>query len=379
MLNVKRGSSTYTDSHQAALEVVKEIHQDNPQIVLFFASSIYNFQTVHDVFRSHFKNTIVAGCTSQGEITTQLGYGEHSLSALSISSDDFQIAPVLCKNVSKQSMLYKNTIVKAMQSIDLNPSDPRLSKKGFALALIDGLTASEEKVMMMMDYLLEGNAFNLIGGSAGTLDKVGSSYISLNDEIETDAALLIFIRTNKPFMIYKENIYEPTGDTYLVTHANLRNRTIYEINNRPATEVFAGALNTSSNLLDSNLFASNPIARLNNNELFIASPFAVQKDGSIQFYSQIPNGTPIRFMKKMDASLVARQTANQISSTLARPKLILGFNCILRHLQFKNEKSSKQLFDILDHVAPFFGFTTLGEQYGTEHINQTLTLLALGE
>ncbi len=379
MLNVKRGSSTHTDSYKAALEVVEEINQNNPQIVLFFVSSIYNFQTVHDVFRNHFKNTIVAGCTSQGEITTQLGYGEHSLSALSISSDDLQIAPVLCKNVSKQSMLYKNTIVKAMQSIDLNPSDPRLSKKGFALALIDGLTASEEKVMMMMDYLLEGNSFNLIGGSAGTLDEVGSSYISLNDEIVSDAALLIFIRTNKPFMIYKENIYEPTGDTYLVTHANLRNRTIYEINNRPATEVFAQALNTSPNMLDTNLFASNPIGRLNNNELFIASPFAVQKDGSIQFYSQISNGTPIHFMRKMDASLVAKQTAKQISSTLTRPKLILGFNCILRHLQFKNEKSSKQLFDILDHVAPFCGFTTLGEQYGTEHINQTLTLLALGE
>lgn len=379
MLNVKRGSSTHTDSYKAALEVVEEINQNNPQIVLFFVSSIYNFQTVHDVFRNHFKNTIVAGCTSQGEITTQLGYGEHSLSALSISSDDLQIAPVLCKNVSKQSMLYKNTIVKAMQSINLNPSDPRLSKKGFALALIDGLTASEEKVMMMMDYLLEGNSFNLIGGSAGTLDEVGSSYISLNDEIVSDAALLIFIRTNKPFMIYKENIYEPTGDTYLVTHANLRNRTIYEINNRPATEVFAQALNTSPNMLDTNLFASNPIGRLNNNELFIASPFAVQKDGSIQFYSQISNGTPIHFMRKMDASLVAKQTAKQISSTLTRPKLILGFNCILRHLQFKNEKSSKQLFDILDHVAPFCGFTTLGEQYGTEHINQTLTLLALGE
>lgn len=379
MLNVKRGSSTHTDSYKAALEVVEEINQNNPQIVLFFVSSIYNFQTVHDVFRNHFKNTIVAGCTSQGEITTQLGYGEHSLSALSISSDDLQIAPVLCKNVSKQSMLYKNTIVKAMQSIDLNPSDPRLSKKGFALALIDGLTASEEKVMMMMDYLLKGNSFNLIGGSAGTLDEVGSSYISLNDEIVSDAALLIFIRTNKPFMIYKENIYEPTGDTYLVTHANLRNRTIYEINNRPATEVFAQALNTSPNMLDTNLFASNPIGRLNNNELFIASPFAVQKDGSIQFYSQISNGTPIHFMRKMDASLVAKQTAKQISSTLTRPKLILGFNCILRHLQFKNEKSSKQLFDILDHVAPFCGFTTLGEQYGTEHINQTLTLLALGE
>lgn len=379
MLNVKRGSSTHTDSYKAALEVVEEINQNNPQIVLFFVSSIYNFQTVHDVFRNHFKNTIVAGCTSQGEITTQLGYGEHSLSALSISSDDLQIAPVLCKNVSKQSMLYKNTIVKAMQSIDLNPSDPRLSKKGFALALIDGLTASEEKVMMMMDYLLEGNSFNLIGGSAGTLDEVGSSYISLNDEIVSDAALLIFIRTNKPFMIYKENIYEPTGDTYLVTHANLRNRTIYEINNRPATEVFAQALNTSPNMLDTNLFASNPIGRLNHNELFIASPFAVQKDGSIQFYSQISNGTPIHFMRKMDASLVAKQTAKQISSTLTRPKLILGFNCILRHLQFKNEKSSKQLFDILDHVAPFCGFTTLGEQYGTEHINQTLTLLALGE
>ena len=338
MLNVKRGSSTHTDSYKAALEVVEEINQNNPQIVLFFVSSIYNFQTVHDVFRNHFKNTIVAGCTSQGEITTQLGYGEHSLSALSISSDDLQIAPVLCKNVSKQSMLYKNTIVKAMQSIDLNPSDPRLSKKGFALALIDGLTASEEKVMMMMDYLLEGNSFNLIGGSAGTLDEVGSSYISLDDEIVSDAALLIFIRTNKPFMIYKENIYEPTGDTYLVTHANLRNRTIYEINNRPATEVFAEALNTSSNLLDTNIFASNPIGRLNHNELFIASPFSVQKDGSIQFYSQISNGTPIRFMKKMDASLVARQTAKQISSTLTRPKLILGFNCILSIYSLRMKK-----------------------------------------
>lgn len=379
MLNIKRGCSTHTDSYKAALEVVSEVSQDHAQLVLFFVSRVYNFQTVHEVFRSHFKNIIVAGCTSQGELSPQLGYGEHSLCAVSIASDDLTIAPVLCKNISKQSMLYKNTIVKAMQSIDLNPSDPQLSKKGFALALIDALTASEEKVMMMMDYILQGNPFNLIGGSAGELDEMKSSYIALNDEFETDAALLLFVRTNKPFMVYKENIYEAMGEKHLVTHASLRNRIIYEIDNKPATEVFANALNLSTHSLDANIFASYPIARLQNDDLFIASPFTPLKDGSIQFYSQVANGTSIRFMKKMDTELVARETAKKISSTLTQPKLILGFNCILRHLQFKNEKSNKKLYDILDHVAPFCGFTTLGEQFGTEHINQTLTLLVLGE
>jgi len=58
--------------------------------------------------------------------------------------------------------------------------------------------------------------------------------------------------------------------------------------------------------------------------------------------------------------------------------VIIGCDCILRRLELQDQDALPQV-DALLEALPFIGFSTYGEQFGSVHINHTLTGVAIGE
>ena len=376
MINVKRGFSDLNDSKQAIESVISSIKQPDTRLVMFFVSQKYDFELVSKVINAEFLSAEVIGCTTAGEIGPK-GFTENSIVAMSIAADDFTPASVIIKDVDVSAMLSKNDIVNAISKTGMDLNSSNLKQQGFGIMLIDGLKGTEEKMLSGLNSILDD--FTIVGGSAGDGMDFKKVYVSANGEVFTNAAVITFVKTNKKFTIHKENIYVPTDIEFKVTKCDIPKRIVYEFNNRPAADVYAEALGIKSKDLSFNNFKSNPIGRQFGDSIWITSPFQVFDDGSIQFFSQIMPNATVKLLKPINSIEEAKKSVKEIKSKVANPKVVICFNCLLRYLQFKEENSCPSIYNELSSLGETIGFNCYGEQYGKFHVNQTLTLIAIGE
>jgi len=73
-----------------------------------------------------------------------------------------------------------------------------------------------------------------------------------------------------------------------------------------------------------------------------------------------------------------KQQLSEIERHIPNPRLILGFDCILRRLEAQEKKIGNDVRKALEGLN-FVGFSTYGEQFNAVHVNQTLTGVAIGE
>lgn len=374
MLNLKRGFSKSADTKEAVNSVVSSISQSDIKFVIFFASSKYDFTLVSKSMKEAFKSAEVIGCTTAGEIGSQ-GFTEGTLVAMSIAADDFTPATAVIKDIKKRAMLGKNEVINAFNKTGMDINDVAVNKKGFGILLIDGMQAAEEKVMSVFSLIFK--EFPILGGSAGDDLKFKETFVSANGEVYSNAAVVTFIKTGKKFYPYKENIYAPTEKELKVTKVDLESRTVFEFNNLPAIQEYAAALNVPKDKLQS-CFMSSPLGRQFSDSIWITSPYRIEGDG-IQFYAQLMQNSVVRVLKAIDPVEEARKTVEKIKENVPNVKGIIAFNCILRYLQFKSQNVCSPVYNELSKLGEVIGFSTYGEQYYKHHVNQTLTLIALGE
>ena len=374
MLNYKI-SSTNKTCKENIKKMALELKQPQISFIVFFASAKFKFEEVNDVFKACYPDHIVLGGTSQGEWADGK-YNEGYLTAISIYGDDFKVEPVVLEEISRKGMIYKNKVQAAIEKLGIRLSDSKAIEQFFGLSLLDGMSMAEEKVMTMLGMVFEDKPIRMVGGSCGSLDSA-ECYLSLNGKVYQDAAILLFVRTNKKIVLYNENIYEPFGATHRITSSRIGERIVQTADNVPMTKLYQQTFNVREQDLDMQLFAKHPIARMQGDKAYIASPVNALNTGAIKFYTRVMPGSSFRFMNAVDPLERAKQTAAYIKENLNNPKLILGFSCILRYIQFKEQNLSRAMYEILNEVAPAYGFTTLGEQIGLTQVNQTLTLLAI--
>lgn len=370
MFSVKHGYSQNPNSLDAAKELADNLKQENVKFVMFYAPSTYDHKILAQELNKEFESAVVVGSSCGGQIIPQLGYTDDKLAGFSISGDDLEVSATLIKNVKTKAMMSKPQIQETAKKINFNQNS-----NGFGLLLVDGLSFSEEKVLLAVNSALPN--VPVIGGSSSDSWEFIAAYISLNGEVCTDAAILTLIKTPQPFMCYKENIYGSTDNEFKITEIN-GPRCISKINGRPAGEVYAEVLGCTVEELPQK-FMYNPIGRVFGKEIWILTPTEVTPDGGVVVFGNvIPNST-IQILTSLNPVKVAEETAQKIKETLPDIEAIIGFNCMMRHRQFKNEGNGKEVYDKIGDIAPFVGICSYGEQLGKIHCNQTLTLVAIGK
>lgn len=377
MLNAKSGYTEAVNVSAAVTELERQIKQPDLKLIVFFASNTYDFTSLAKEMKSKFPATEIIGCTTAGEISRR-GFSDKSIVALGIASDNFTPVSTVIKNIHSTPMLYRKAVENTFKQCGLDPLDPSNSKKGFGILLIDGLQSAEEKVLSVVNSIIKTPDFQFIGGSAGDALDFKNTYVSLNGEVYSDAAVVTFVKTNKKFYIHKEDIFRTTEKSMTVTKANIRARTVYELNNKPAAQAYAECLGIEKKDLPK-YFASNPIGRRIGNKIWTASPFQVMEDDSIKFYSQIFKGALIDVLCPDDTLQKTKETVRNIKEKIPDVKAVLAVNCILRTLQFKEQKQCDIIGTELAQLGELIGFSSYGEQLCKMHLNQTLVLLALGE
>jgi hypothetical protein len=372
MLNIKNANVSGDNVKEVVAKAIDTIKQDETKLVIFFSSTKYDFETVSKMFNEGFKNIDVIGCTTSGEIGPS-GFCEGSISAMSIAADDFQTSTYIMKNIKTRAMVARKDLNLVGEKIGFKSDD---SENGFIITLIDGMQASEEKVMNTVGSCYPN--LPLIGGSAGDDLQFKATQVSANGEVYENAAVITFVKTNKKVFLYKENIYVPTDIEFKVTQIDVSNRAIVELNGRPAAQEYAKALGVTVDDLP-NHFMKNPLGRVIGDSIFITAPREIIDGDSIAFYSLTLRDATVKLLKPIDAIQEAKKTVEAIKAELPNCKGVILFNCILRYLQFKNENICKEIAQEFSTCGTVCGFNTYGEQLNKLQVSQTLTLIALGE
>ncbi len=375
---ITKTHSTTNTSIGSITETIEAVRQDKMSFIIYFVSDEFNFDSVTKEVCSAFPNVPSIGCVSTGEFYPSGGYIDSSFTISSIYSSDFNVTGLLLTDLQDKVMLYKRKILSALEEINIGPGD---YKKLFIISIIDAFVGCEDRIGTMLRNVFKTTDINLAGGSAGNLSKGKGAYVAINGEISDNACALLFVHTNKKIFTYNENIYKPIGDMYRVTKSDFETRTIYEANNQPFVDLYCKNTGVAKSDLNLVTFSKNPIGRSQGDKTYISSPLKVNSDNSMTFYSRVLTGRQFYFMESKPLLETTKETVDVINNEFKNVDLIIGFNCILRYLQMSDEKINQSTYSMIANGtnSSYIGFTTLGEQIGTQHVNQTLTILAIGD
>jgi hypothetical protein len=245
----------------------------------------------------------------------------------------------------------------------------------FGLLMIDGLSIMEEQVISFLYNQLDG--ISIIGGSAGDDLRFKETKIYWDGRFVSDAAVFTLFETTLPFYVFKTQHFKPTEKKLVITGADPFRRIVTEINAEPAAQEFARILGLPITDLNPMVFSKYPLMLKLGDHWYVRSIQKVNEDESLSFFCAIDVGLVLTVARGDDLVSDLKDELESICRKIPEPKLIIGFDCILRKLEILEKDLLKDVGNLLNKLN-FVGFSTYGEQYDSVHVNQTLTGVAIG-
>ena len=359
----------------AVAELVAQLPSDDLALILVFLSPHYDPHHFITEFTREFDSTLVCGCTTAGELAPD-GWDENSVVVLAFSRADFSavVRPILnldsfrVEDGRRIGGELRHELLRVTPQVDRGNS--------FGLVLIDGLCRREEAVMSAIYASLDD--IPVVGGSAGDGLRFEKTWVFFEGHAYTNAALLILLNTSLPFRVFKCDNFEPMPQKMVVTEADIENRTVKELNAEPAAEEYSrmvGILEDAK--LDPFSFASHPVLVRVGGSYYARSIQRVEPDGSLHFFCAIDEGMVLTAATSRSLVGSTCDTFTEIRDQIGEVSLYIGFECLLRRLDAEQHQLARDMSDLYRQNR-VVGFHTYGEQFGSMHVNQTFTGVAIG-
>ncbi|HBG65058.1 MAG TPA: hypothetical protein DDW78_01120 [Treponema sp.] len=374
--------SKSSGAEQAVEDLCSKLKKDpsSYSVIIFFASVSYDFPKLSSLLHERFPRAEVIGSSSSGEISSGgFAKGTVVLNALSDSSGRTRMKAVLVDDVDKFPTVHKDSIIKAAASVGVQLSSPGISSNSFAITLVCGLISAEEGVLSLLYSLVSDPDFLVAGGSAGDDLQFKATYVSYNGQTSSHGAVIVFVRTSSPFKIYKENIFQRSGKSVILTDVKPETHLVQSIDNMNPRRRYAQVLGIQEHQVDDAILA-HPFGRVFGDEIFIASLVKFDESGKLSMYARVLQDSEQEILEPLDAVSITEQTCKKILSDIPRPGCVILFNCILRTIGFEKKSLQHTVNEIWRRYFPSYsGFSTYGEQFGHINSNQTLVTLVIGE
>ncbi|MBQ3670051.1 MAG: FIST C-terminal domain-containing protein [Treponema sp.] len=383
-MNQEVVQSRRSDTEQAVNELCSQLKKNTAQYnaIIFFASSSYDFPRLSALLHGRFPSAQVVGTTTSGEISEKgFAKGTIVLNALSdgMGGGRTQFKGVLIDDANLFPMVRKKEILSAAASIGVQLSSPSCSRDAFAISLICGLLSAEEGVLSLLYSLVKDEKFLVAGGSAGDDLNFKATSVSLNGVCSNKGAVILFVKTTCPFRIYKENIFQRSGKTVMLTNVNPETHAVLEIDRQNPRRRYASVLNIpESQVADATL--DHPFGRVFGDEIYIASLVQFDNAGKLTMYARVLQDSVQEILEPMDTLAITEETCKKARAEIPNPGCVILFNCILRTVGFEKKRQQDSVNAVWKRNFPVYsGFSTYGEQFGHINSNQTLVMLVIGE
>jgi hypothetical protein len=342
--------------------------------MLAFVSNRYKRDALAHALEQEFGDLPILGCTTGGEIGP-LGYVDRGVLGISFGSGDLICESGLIEGVSQletrdgQAFAYH---VRQNLAQRIEQFDPT---RCFAVLLIDGLCRHEENVARAIHDGLGG--IPLVGGSAGDGLDFRQTAVLHGGRFHDDAAVLLVATTPYPFTTFKTQHFTSGQHRVVITGAVPKQRIATEIDGFPAAEEYARIIGVDVSQLSPAVFSAHPMVVRVGGTDFVRSIQRVNPDGSLTFFCAIDEGAVFTVASNVDFVGNLKAIFEQVEQRIGAPRVVIGFDCILRRLELAQNGSLDKVSAVLrEHKV--VGFSSYGEQFRGMHVNQTFTGIAIG-
>ncbi|WP_292661000.1 EAL domain-containing protein [Nitratifractor sp.] len=323
---------------------------------------------IQRLLRERFPHAQVLGTTTDGAIMNAEAVTAGSTVLSFTQFDRTDLHSVLVKNENND---FKKTGERLAQALVRE-------KTRAVIAFTEGLHTNGE------NFLLGFNQYapeiSIAGGMAGDNGRLRETFVFTANESTSDGAVGVAL-DNPNLSVYTRYSFNwiPIGKRMVVTKS--RGNRVYEIDNKPAYDVYARYLGQEiarrlpASGIEFPLILDRPNATVGR---AVTQTFS---DGSLSFAGNIPQGEFVRFGVG-NAELIRQNGVENAKKLNHHPiESVFIYSCMARR-HFMGEEIESELLP-LQALGPASGFFTYGEFFHshkkTQLLNQSITLLALSE
>jgi hypothetical protein len=385
MFKAHIGHSEDPDSRAAIKEVLKQCCQslveDTPQAGILFAALDFDHAFILGQIQKAFPGIELVGCTTNGEMSSVLGFREDSLILMVFCSDQIIIRAGLGRGLSQN-------IDAAVQEAIATATAELLEPPQLCLTFPEGIGTDGFSIIQALQKSL-GRRVPIFGGTSADSLTAQKSYQFFQGKVTSDSI---------PLLLFSGNIYsshgiasgwKPIGKKSKVTKVD--GCVVYEIDGKSALEFYQQHLGKAGCIHE---YISYPLAIFSDysSDFYLRTPGTHDEQlGSITFLSTIPANATIQ-MTEISREGILDATNKSLERAIDNysgysPVAALLISCAARRMLLGTR--AKEEYEIfrshLSQNIPCCGFYSFGEisPLQTSEIsqfhNQTFITILLGE
>ena len=367
-----------TETSAAAAQLVatcKAKLNGNPaHAALLFAALDYDHELLLERILEEFPGVKLIGCTTDGEVSSELRFRQDSATLIVLSSETVRFAIGMGRQVDVDA---KAAVEEAVSQASLEGESPEL-----CITVPAGLVVSASEVMKHMSAKL-GSEFPIVGGVAGDDWRFQKTFQFCGSDVISNGVPVMLLFGELDYSIGVASGWSTLGSPAKATLTE--GPRVRTINGKPAVQFY-------KKYLGEHVTASpeHPLAIVHEDGSFaLRAPIASEEDGSILFVGDIPNGSTVQLTNATRQDILSA-SRNSIEDALASypgecPNGALLFSCAARK-QLLGTKTDQEYALLEDKVSGIetCGFYTYGEiaphkrdKFSDFH-NQTFVTVLLG-
>lgn len=357
MLKIAVGHSDDPDSLEASYDVLAQcqtaLDGATPQAGILFAAIDFDHQLILNRVNEAFPGIELIGGTTDGEVSSVLGFQQDSLTLMLFCSDDIEICAAVGRKVSQDPEAIAQQTIEASKAKLKTP--PCL-----CIAIPESLTTSTSLILQGLKTAL-GNV-PVFGGATADQTKMECTYQFYKTEVLSNSVPLLLFGGGLLFSHGISSGWSPIGKRSTVT--KVEHNTIYEIDGEPALNFYHYYLN------DFVPDAAYPLAVFPPGEETFFLRGAIGYDqalGSITVSGDVPEQSTVQITEAAQTDIIsASKTAfDQALKDYPgiEPAAALFFSCAWRRwiLGTQTELEYDTIAKSLIRPLPSCGFYTYGE------------------
>ncbi len=329
-----------------------------PQAGMLFAAFDLEHEELLQGIDDAWPGIELIGCTTDGEMSSRLGYREDSTSLILLGSDAVDITAGIGRDVSKD---IKAACAKAISGARAKTKLP----PALCITFPESLTTSGQQIVESLGQSL-GADIPLLGATAGDSFLLQGTHQFFGREVFSDAVPVLLFSGPLVYSVAVESGWKPIGEPGLVTRSD--GALVHEIDARPAIEFYRKFLGEQAEP-----GPENPLAVLDGQgrvECLRATLAAmVNKDnGAINYLADVREGAMVKITVADRGAILEGCTAS-VRKAFAdyphgkTPGAAMFFSCAARKLLLGSRTGEEIgiVESVIGKQVPICGFYGYGE------------------
>ncbi|MDR2392464.1 MAG: FIST C-terminal domain-containing protein [Planctomycetota bacterium] len=369
---IVEGSDVVANAREAVLEMRRAFTGFPAAILLFFAASErYDPETLAAGMQDAFPSARTFGCSSAGEVARGVLL-KNAVSAIAFSPEVFENVAIEAVSGIDADALAVNKAFSRLERRLGARMDTLDHRRHFGLALVDGLANATERVTERIGELTD---VLFTGGCAADDWRFAKTFVWHGGEVLENGVVLAIMRPRRRFAVVKTQSVSPAGPARIATRVDPVRRVVFELDGRPALDVYSETIGIAADRLTPAVFAENPLCLILDGEPFVRDIAAPEETGLRLFCSPIEGlGYHIARVRDLmpDTAAVLEARRREFGGIAA----VVNVNCAHRDLIIR-QNGQEKAFGALFSDFPCAGFASYGEIFvGLVNLTSTMIVFA---